>query len=435
MSAIVYRISSVLCQVLARVPKGTNLGLLHLLFALVSGRFLSARGAVFPALAALGLPNAAVRRSEAALAYGRFACADLLPTWQQVVCQEGEWKAVAHEGIRPVPCDLTAFFRPHLAGLAGKHYQSGAGKALPALTFALAVRVGYVGRQRLGVPSLLLRRQEGQSESGLQQQAVTQGGQTLAPDEALIVDAGFPVADLLNAGIKRFVARDAQNATFRRNYLPAYKGKGRRAEWGAYVRPLSRTYGKRVIAATPPDASVTWQDGRVTVRADVYENLTLSDRKPGGVLLRCMVIHDPRYKRPLVLTTNLRVSAQALWRLYKERWAIEQLPLAAKQMLGAERAFVFSQESRWRLPELALLAGNVLSYVAATSQPVACGFWDRCARPTCGRLRRVLSQAHFSDLPVWGGQVCKKNSVTAHLPKGVRAHRRTKTAQRALTSA
>src|SRR5450432_3939349 len=105
----------------------------------------------------------------------------------------------------------------------------------------------------------------------------------------------------------------------------------------------------------------------------------------------------------------------------KHRWSIEQMPLAAKQMLGAERAFVFGQESRLRLPELALLAGNVLSYVAATSQPVACGFWDRCARPTCGRLRRQLSRVRLCDLPCPEGQIRRKNSVTAHLPKGVRA--------------
>lgn len=145
--------------------------------------------------------------------------------------------------------------------------------------------------------------------------------------------------------------------------------------------------------------------------------------------LRCVVIHAPRYKRPLVLTTNLSVSAYALWRLYKERWPIEQLPLAAKQMLGAERSFVFGKESRWRLPELALLAGHVLSYVAATGQPVACGFWDRCARPTCGRLRRLLSQLHFADLPDTAGHVRKKNSVCAHLRTGVSAHRRTMAAQ------
>src|SRR5438128_435928 len=42
-------------------------------------------------------------------------------------------------------------------------------------------------------------------------------------------------------------------------------------------------------------------------------------------------------------------------------------------MLGAERSFVFSHEARYRLPELALLAGNFLSYVAASVPAVAPG--------------------------------------------------------------
>jgi len=138
------------------------------------------------------------------------------------------------------------------------------------------------------------------------------------------------------------------------------------------------------------------------------------------------VIHDPRYQEPLVLATNLPVSAYALWCLYRDRWPVEQLPLAAKQMIGAHRAFVFGGESRHRLPELALLAGNVLTYVAATSAAVATGFWDRCCRPTCGRLRRVLLRVNFSEIPVLEGPLRKKASVTAHLPKGVQGHRRRK---------
>ena len=100
------------------------------------------------------------------------------------------------------------------------------------------------------------------------------------------------------------------------------------------------------------------------------------------------------------------------------------MPLAAKQMVGAHRAFVFGEESRHRLPELALLAGNVLAYAAATTTAVATGFWDRCCRPTCGRLRRVLLRVDFSAIPVPEGALRKKASVTAHLPKGVQGHRR-----------
>jgi len=138
------------------------------------------------------------------------------------------------------------------------------------------------------------------------------------------------------------------------------------------------------------------------------------------------VIVDPKYKHPLVLVTTLSVTAYALWCLYLDRWPIEQIPLCAKQMLGAMRSFVFNPQSRVRLPVLALLAGSLLSYVAASSPVVASGFWDRCARPTCGRLRRVLSGLHFRDLAAPQGQLRKKESPTAHLPKGVLGHRRHK---------
>jgi tetratricopeptide (TPR) repeat protein len=43
-----------------------------------------------------------------------------------------------------------------------------------------------------------------------------------------------------------------------------------------------------------------------------------------------------------------------------------------------------------RLPELTLLAGSVLSFLAATCPVSPTGFWDRAPRPTAGRLRRVL---------------------------------------------
>jgi hypothetical protein len=91
MSTIVYRISVLLGAILADVPVGTNLGLFWLLWALISGRFLLSRGAVFPALADGGLPADAVRRSGAALADGRWAIEPLVQAWPQVVLQEDQW--------------------------------------------------------------------------------------------------------------------------------------------------------------------------------------------------------------------------------------------------------------------------------------------------------------------------------------------------------
>lgn len=427
MSTIVYRISVLLSAILAEVPVGTNLGLFWLLWALISGRFLLSRGAVFPALADGGMPADAVRRSGAALAYGRWAIQSLVQAWQRVVQREGRWQAQSYEGFRPVACDLVGFFRPRLSGCVGKHYQSTADKALPAIVLAVVAAVGAIGKVRFPLVRLILQSDpDDPSEAALQRRAVTQAGATLQPDEVLVVDAGFGVAALLTAGVTRFVTRVARNFTARRNVLPAYKGRGRSPVYGERVRPLPRIHKGKTIAATPPDATAQWVVAGRTVQAQVWDNLVLSTTKPGGPAFRCVVIHDPRYQEPLVLATTLPVSAYALWRLYRDRWPIEQVPLAAKQMLGAHRAFVFGGESRHRLPALALLAGNVLAYVAATTAAVATGFGDRCCRPTCGRLRRVLLRVDFSEIPVPEGTLRKKASVTAHLLKGVQGHRRQK---------
>ena len=56
---------------------------------------------------------------------------------------------------------------------------------------------------------------------------------------------------------------------------------------------------------------------------------------------------------------------------------MEQLRLAAKQLLGAARQFVSVPETCQRLPELALVAGAVLSYLAATQESVPTGFWAK----------------------------------------------------------
>src|SRR5256885_12289629 len=48
MQEAVYRVIGVLCAVVGRTPVGTNLGLVHLLWMLVSGRLLGSRGAGIP---------------------------------------------------------------------------------------------------------------------------------------------------------------------------------------------------------------------------------------------------------------------------------------------------------------------------------------------------------------------------------------------------
>ena len=127
-------------------------------------------------------------------------------------------------------------------------------------------------------------------------------------------------------------------------------------------------------------------------------------------------------------TSLTKLAAKSTYHVYRDRWPVEQPPLAAKQMIGLHRQFVFADESCFRLPELSLIAGALLTYLAAVLPPIPSGFWDRSPASTPGRLRRVLQQADFSTLPIQDPQLRKKNSVTFHLPKGIAAHRRQKQA-------
>ena len=236
MSEIVYRIVSLVETIVEEVRVGTNLGLFHLFLALLSGRLLNARGALFPALADLGLSEDAVRRAEAALCYGRWQIADVLGAWQRCVQEEGRFRAHRYEGYCPVPCDLVGYFRPRLAGCASKHYQSQADKALPAVVLGMIGAVGSVGNARLALPRALVRAHaEDTSEKDLERRTLTQAAADLARDEVVVADAGFSLSMLLSCKVARFVVRRDKNFTARRNYLPAYKGHGRPPEYQQVV--------------------------------------------------------------------------------------------------------------------------------------------------------------------------------------------------------
>ena len=206
----------------------------------------------------------------------------------------------------------------------------------------------------------------------------------------LVLDAGFGLVLLQEEGTTmHYVVRCAKNSPFRRAQPPSYGG-----------HPLPRTYKGCTIAATPPDRVETWQEDGVTLCAEVWTDLVLSTavamagteaKRP---TVTVVAVSDPRHREPLLLASSLPVAVGpcVLWDLYRDRWLVEHLSLAAKHMLGAARAFVHAPETCQRLPALALLARAILSYVAAASPALPIGFWDRRPLPTLGRLRaRSLS--------------------------------------------
>ena len=396
---------------------------------LVSGALLASRGGLFPALQSIGLGAAEVRRAWAAFRYGAWSINPMLHTWRTHVEGQGKWKAHQYAGYYVKAVDITAYWRSSVKGIKSKHYDAEADRALPAVVFGLVGRVGSVGEQRMALLTNLIRADlTDPSERALQTELVKQAALGLGDDEIPVFDAGFKLKALYAADLSRFVVRLAKNFTARRNVLPDSSG-GRPPEYGAIVRPLARSYNDRLIERTPPDHVETWQNRGLEFRAEFWYDLVLSDCKVSAEnqTLTVVAIYDPRFEEPWLLACPLKLNGPDLWGIYHDRWPIEQLPLASKHMVGAHRQFVFAEESCYRLPELSLLAGSIQTYLAATSPPIPTGFWDRNPKCTPGRLRRWLARVAFSELSLpEQGRIRKKASVTAHLPKGIQGHRRSK---------
>jgi hypothetical protein len=183
---------------------------------------------------------------------------------------------------------------------------------------------------------------------------------------------------------------------------------------------LSRIHNSKALAATTPDEITAWQENGREIRAEIWRGMILNKSIPNkkNKTFDVYVIYDPNFDEPWVLATPVGLQASSVRAIYRDRWPVEQIPLAAKQMVGAHRQFVHADESIQRLPELALLAGSILSFLAATAPAIPTGFWDRKPKRTPGRLRRTLIGKPFPKDYQFPGQLRKKNSATAHLPKG-----------------
>jgi len=425
---------SVLSILIQDLPVGTNLALLHFLWMMASGSLLPSRGAIFPALKSIGLSDAAMRRAWVAFRKGMWQMPAILILWREHVQSQPGWKERRYEGYLPVTIDVTAFWRPALKHCPGKHYHPGAGRALPAVIFGITGDVGEINGQRLALPRAFERvHPKDHSEKRLWKEMLKNMKKGFKYDEIAVIDAGMHISDLQEAGIDRYVLRLATNFTARRNYLPVHI-LGRKPTYGLSVRPLLRKRKGKTIKATTADETYTFAEHGHEIRVELWRKLILNKVVPNddNKTFDVYAIYDPDFDQPWLLATPVTLKPENVRAIYKDRWPVEQIPLSAKQMVGAHRQFVHNPESVQRLPELALLVGSVLSFVAATFPAMPTGFWDREPKRTPGRLRRQLAGKSFPKDDQISGRLREKKSVTGHLPKGNLA-RSQKIAQAAAT--
>lgn len=350
------------------------------MWSMLTGAFLASRGGIFAALQHSGFSTEEIRRSWGAFCYGQWSITRLITAWRAHVKSEGEWKAHSYEGYQGIAADITSFRRPNLRTWQGKLYQSIFSKAVKAVGFGLIAEIGSVGGQRLALIKKILRSKAEQgTEKQLKISLLNWLAEHQVKNEITLLDAGFKLFELHSSGLKNYIVRQASNCTARRNVLPSYQGKGRKASYGELIRPLARKHKDHQLAASPADEGTKFElEGR-TIEVQLWHDLVRSDQKPSDAhqSFSLMAFFDPRYKTPLVLATALKLKPKSVFLFYQDRWPIEQVPLAAKQMLGCKRAFVFNSEAIFRLPELALLTGNILTYLAATLPTIPSGFWDK----------------------------------------------------------
>jgi hypothetical protein len=419
MSNPVYRTALFLSQLVQRIPIGTNLGLAHLLFALLSGHLLQSRGALFPALAKTGLKDSQVRAAEAALREGKWNVTYLLKRLEWLVQKEG--KAPPHEvnGWHPLPIDWVGFYRPHLKNCQTKHFHSQAQRALPAMELGMVATLRKVGNRLIA--SLVATTRNGDTPELLQAAKQHQGRR-----DVLLADSQVKISHLSEAGIQNFVVRGATNLTFRRSVPRQAKpgARGRKPTLGEVVRPLPRTFKGKIIPGSHAERVETFREGKYEVTGLWFDSLVLAGCP---LIFSCLVIYHPKYAKPWVLLSDVPAPAETIFLLYRCRWPIESLPQTGKQLLGGHRSFVHAEASCYRLPEICLLAGSISQYLAATSPAQSTGFWDRNPLPTPGRFARAIAGSAMPEFGMLGGvseRVRRKSSVHDHLPKGILAHRR-----------
>ena len=216
MPAPVYRVMHLLCTLVSTLPIGTNLGLAHLLWMLLSGALLVSRGAIIPGLSTIGLPVPAVRRAWATLGQGTWTSDDLIARLVVIVETDGRWQPHTHAGYQPVAVDTTGFWRPRLVDCPTKHYSSVAGKAVPAVPLGLVARVGSVQGQRVALPLTIVRADPTDPSPQAHQRRLVQRAKAVrAPDDVLVFDRGFGVALLQGEEVPAWVVRLPKNFTAR----------------------------------------------------------------------------------------------------------------------------------------------------------------------------------------------------------------------------
>lgn len=448
-TAVNYQVQQAIEQMVATLPKGTDLGICDVISAMYSGYFIESGGGIMPAVdqyLSTFIDDetdraARSRRAAKAITYGQFNLTELLDGLKKRVDEDGQWQATVIQGYKLKPVDMTAYTRARVKSVKSKTYDSDANKAVPGVPFGIMGTTGRVGEQRVAILELLVCGDTSQNAPSAEMEKVyKQVSKKLTEADLALFDAGFSLVDAVKHGVHNCVVRLAKNCTFGKTAgkIPprtAKKGPTPSRHQAEGVRPLARTHGDNLLPASPPTRTHTVVDeAGIAIKVDVWSPVYFLERHLDRVEnakhkhqlrhtpLQVVAIHHPDFKNPLLLGTPvLALTAASMQAIYPERWPIEGVPQTGKYILsgGGGRHYVHHPTAITRLPALTMIFGSLFKYLAAILPPIRSGFWDRAVKPTYGRLLKYLKKV---GLPL-SSQLSKKASVTAHLPLGYEAIR------------
>ena len=199
-------------QVVKGLPMGTNLALLHLIWSMITGSFLSSRGAIFGALKQAGFSRQESQRSWQAMRSGSWSIGKLVENWRKYVLAENEWRPNHYEGYRPLSVDTTTFWRPRLVNWIGQYFHQLANRTQKGVGFGLLVQIGQIQGKRIPLlKAIIPAGVQTSSEKAFKEKILWHAAQNLADDEVAVHDAGVSIANMQAAGMPRYVVRLASN--------------------------------------------------------------------------------------------------------------------------------------------------------------------------------------------------------------------------------
>jgi hypothetical protein len=388
----VYLTAAAINSLIQTLPSGTGYGIGLVLIVMMRGRLMHHKGS----LARAALPRVLElrwgwHRVERAMERGKFLLDGLFDCASEwcLTHLEVEPVRLGCPGREVIALDSSTIARLRCqvgkAALVGKGYCHRAGRAniiATAVSIVLirGVRLGWVRRVRFGASC---------------EAAVSQ----LFADLPKSVAARLIVGDAGIATKEQFAAATAHEALLgrlRRNCKlrcapPPPNGKrGRNSIHGPVLHP------GRSLPEVAPDEDLTFPSEAGPVRLRRWHQVHWEGyhQTPVDVLRAA----DPSYKEPgLVGTTAGELTTEELWQAYPHRWPVETLFYIGAETTATEKPRAWTEQAVERRIGLGLLSGSLLKAIAAMSEGLAMGPWDRKPQPSAGRLANHL-EIHIENL-------------------------------------